>query len=56
MTNQELAKTIADLLGGKENVVKTAHCMTRLRVTCKDKERVQEEKIKKTEMFTVRGK
>ncbi len=49
MTNQELAKTIADLLGGKENVVKTAHCMTRLRVTCKDKERVQEEKIKKTE-------
>ena len=49
MTNDKLAKTIADLLGGKENVVKTAHCMTRLRVTCKDKSKVHENEIKKTD-------
>lgn len=49
MTNDKLAKTIADLLGGKENVLKTAHCMTRLRVTCKDKSKVHENEIKKTE-------
>lgn len=49
MTNAELAKIIVDLLGGKENVVKTAHCMTRLRVTCKDKSRVHEDEIKNTE-------
>ncbi|MDO5350159.1 MAG: glucose PTS transporter subunit IIA [Lachnospiraceae bacterium] len=49
MTNAELAKTIVDLLGGKENVVKTAHCMTRLRVTCKDKNQVHENEIKNTE-------
>lgn len=49
MTNAELARTIVDLLGGKENVVKAAHCMTRLRVTCRDKGQVHENEIKKTE-------
>lgn len=49
MTNTELARTIVDLLGGKENVVKAAHCMTRLRVTCRDEGRVKESEIKKTE-------
>ena len=49
MTNAELARTIVDLLGGKENVVKAAHCMTRLRVTCRDGGRVKESEIKKTE-------
>ena len=49
MTNTELARTIVDLLGGKENVVKAAHCMTRLRVTCRDGGRVKESEIKKTE-------
>ena len=28
MTNLELAKQIVSLLGGKENVVKAANCMT----------------------------
>ena len=49
MNNAELARTLVDLLGGKENVVKAANCMTRLRVTCRDKGQVQENEIKKTE-------
>ncbi len=49
MNNAELARTLVDLLGGKENVVKAANCMTRLRVTGRDKGQVQENEIKKTE-------
>ena len=49
MNNAELARTLVDLLGGKENVVKAANCMTRLRVTCRDKGQVQENEIKKPE-------
>lgn len=33
---QELAKSIMDLAGGKENVTSVFHCMTRLRMTVKD--------------------
>lgn len=51
MTNAELAGIIADLLDGKENVVKTAHCMTRMRVTCKDKSLIHENEIKKQRVF-----
>lgn len=47
MTNSELARAIVDLLGGKNNVVKAAHCMTRLRVACKDGSLVQANEIKK---------
>ena len=36
MTNLELAKKIVELIGGKENVIKVANCMTRLRVNVKD--------------------
>lgn len=49
MTNLELAKKLVDLLGGKTNVVKAAHCMTRLRVTCKDASLIDEKGIKATE-------
>lgn len=49
MTNLDLAKLLVDLLGGKNNVLKAAHCMTRLRVTCKDASIVDADKIKKTE-------
>ncbi|HOK63102.1 MAG TPA: PTS transporter subunit EIIB, partial [Soehngenia sp.] len=36
MDNKELAKRIVELVGGKENVLKAANCMTRLRITVKD--------------------
>lgn len=49
MSNIELAKEIVKLLGGKENVVKTANCMTRLRVTCKNPKKVDVDAIKKTQ-------
>ncbi len=46
MTNHELAKHLVELLGGKENIVKATNCMTRMRVTCKDVDKVDQEKIK----------
>ena len=49
MTNLELAKQLVILIGGKENVTKTANCMTRLRVSVKDTTKVNEEEIKNTE-------
>lgn len=49
MTNLELAKQIVSLLGGKENVVKAANCMTRLRVTCRNTELVDKDQIKALE-------
>lgn len=49
MTNLELAKKIVSLLGGKENVVKAANCMTRLRVTCKNTDIINVEEIKSLE-------
>lgn len=48
MTNLELAKIIVDLVGGKENVVKAANCMTRFRVTIKDVKRVKINELKNT--------
>lgn len=36
MTNQELSRKILELVGGKENVVTAANCMTRLRIQLKD--------------------
>ena len=49
MSNLELAKKLVELLGGKENIVKAANCMTRLRVTCRDISKIDVEEIKKTE-------
>ncbi len=46
MTNQELAKEILVLVGGKSNVVKAGNCMTRLRLTVKDEAAVDKEKLK----------
>ena len=46
MTNQELAKEILALVGGKSNVVKAGNCMTRLRLTVKDEAAVDKEKLK----------
>ena len=46
MTNKELAQKLLDLLGGKDNVLANAACMTRLRVTVKDTGKVDTEGIK----------
>lgn len=49
MTNLELAKVIVKLVGGKENVVKAANCMTRLRLTIKDANVIKVDELKNTE-------
>ncbi len=49
MTNNELAKVIVNLVGGKDNVVKAANCMTRLRLTIKDISKVKISELKNTE-------
>lgn len=42
---EELANSVVDLVGGKENIVFFTHCVTRLRFTIKDKGEVQDVKI-----------
>ena len=37
MSNEELVKRLLVELGGRENVVTAANCMTRLRLTLKDR-------------------
>ena len=49
MTNLELAKIIVNLVGGKDNVVKAANCMTRLRLTIKDISLVKMDELKNTD-------
>ncbi|MCD7806105.1 MAG: PTS transporter subunit EIIC [Lachnospiraceae bacterium] len=46
---EELADSIVDLIGGKDNIVFFSHCVTRLRFNLKDKSKVQEEKLEKVE-------
>lgn len=43
---KELADRFLDLVGGKDNVSYFTHCVTRLRITIKDKGYVKEEEIK----------
>lgn len=49
MTNAELAKTLVDFIGGKENVTKASNCMTRFRVEVKERSCVKDNEIKSTE-------
>lgn len=49
MTNLELAKRIVELSGGKENILKAANCMTRVRLDVKDCQKVDEAQLKDTE-------
>lgn len=49
MDNQELAKKLSELVGGKSNIVTCENCMTRLRIEFKDQSLVNIEQIKKTE-------
>jgi PTS system beta-glucosides-specific IIC component len=44
----EAAKTILDLVGGKQNVSSFTHCVTRLRFTVKDKSVVKDNEVSKT--------
>ncbi len=41
----ELAQRIVELVGGKDNVVSVAHCITRLRFKLKDESRADDDKI-----------
>ena len=40
MNNTEIAKSVIEAIGGKENVSSVAHCATRLRIMVKDKEKI----------------
>lgn len=46
---EEMSKQILELLGGRENVTRLTHCVTRLRFTVKEKQLVQEKAIEKLE-------
>lgn len=46
-SNQELAKKVIELTGGKENINNAWHCVTRLRFNLNDKDKVQVDEIKK---------
>lgn len=39
MNNTEIAKSVIEAIGGKDNVSSVAHCATRLRIMVKDKEK-----------------
>ncbi|HBN29140.1 MAG TPA: hypothetical protein DD421_08950, partial [Clostridiaceae bacterium] len=45
MKNEELAQKIIDLSGGKENIDKAIHCITRLRFNLKDESKADSKAI-----------
>ena len=49
MTNQEIAKNLVKLVGGKENIKSVTNCMTRCRLELFDYSKAEIEKIKKAE-------
>lgn len=49
MNKQEKAVKILELVGGKENVSSVTYCMTRLRITPKDRGLIKDEEIKAIE-------
>ncbi|GAB6168351.1 PTS transporter subunit EIIC [Clostridium carnis] len=49
MTNQEIAKKLVELVGGKTNIKSVANCMTRCRLELRDYSIVNIEAIKKSE-------
>ncbi|MCR1900296.1 PTS transporter subunit EIIC [Irregularibacter muris] len=48
-TNQELARKILQLVGGKDNIHSATNCMTRLRLRIKDTSKVKMKELKETE-------
>lgn len=49
MTNEQLAGKILELVGGKDNILATTNCMTRLRLRLKDKGKADLDALNKTE-------
>lgn len=49
MKYQKLMDDILTNIGGKENIMSAAHCMTRLRLTLKDQGKVKEAELKRTD-------
>ena len=49
MTNQEIAKKLIELVGGKENIKSVENCMTRCRLELNDYSKAKIEEIKKSE-------
>lgn len=49
MTSKELATQIVEAMGGSDNISQSWHCITRLRFNFKDKNKIDNEKIKKLE-------
>lgn len=47
MNNKEIAQKILEYIGGRENISAVTHCITRLRITINDINKVDEESIKK---------
>ncbi|MGY3767055.1 beta-glucoside-specific PTS transporter subunit IIABC [Vagococcus vulneris] len=46
-TNQELGKTIIELVGGKSNIISLVHCATRLRFKLKDESKAETDELNK---------
>lgn len=49
MDYNQMAQTIVELVGGKENIKSLTHCVTRLRFVVKDESKVNVDEIKKIE-------
>lgn len=49
MNNTEIAKSVIEAIGGKENVSSVAHCATRLRIMVKDKEKIDTNRVEDIE-------
>lgn len=47
---EEIAKSIIQVVGGKENIISATHCATRLRLILKDKDIVDDSEMKKVNM------
>lgn len=49
MNNTEIAKSVIEAIGGKDNVSSVAHCATRLRIMVKDKEKIDTNRFENIE-------
>lgn len=47
MTNEEIARQLVPLLGGKENILSATHCATRLRLVINDESKINKSEIEK---------
>ncbi len=47
---RQIAADLLEAVGGKDNVDKAAHCVTRLRLSLKDQSNVDEAKVKDTDL------